>query len=219
MVKRGNVLPQTLHGKLCLLAYTQTAGRFEPDGLRYFGFALRAAMIADLCLYGNLADYDVAPAVTPNPVPDDPVLAAMLDQIRSINPISWQAAVAQGHQAAPRSVQQQLETDGWLIAHRRRVLGVSVTRYQLRDVSQVSRLHDDVNEALADVLNKRCPTDDSGLLVLGLICVSAEIPHKFCNENDLLHAGRGFCPPALAHPLKGLCQAITAYEAQRGGMW
>ena len=140
--------PETLPARLYLLAYDPAKARLTARGR--LGYVLRAAALAELLLGGHIEDAGGRPrAAARTPLPSDPVLAAVLDEIGQSRPRAWQHWVRRHSGAAKAAVAERLTAGGWIELQPRRVLGVvPVTRVVLREPPVLGRLGDRVRAAL-----------------------------------------------------------------------
>jgi hypothetical protein len=176
MLSAPNVVPQTLHGRLFLLAFDRRRNRFDGENHWPFGLALRAAMLTDLYLSGYLQDDDGRPQRVGVAAPADPLLRAALDDIGDDSQENWAQVVSRGSQRdAAERVRSQLEAEDRLWVQRRRRFGVIPhTRVRLRDGDSIGILAGKVSAALRDAIDGR-PADER-LLAVGLLGVLGQLP-------------------------------------------
>lgn len=115
--------PDALPARLFLLAYDPSTGRLAGRWTR-LGRVLRAAALADLQLRGNLADDNGRARLTKAADPADPVLAAVLNDIRRIGPRKWRTWVDRRHGRIVRDVRDELERARLIKVEHYRILGV-----------------------------------------------------------------------------------------------
>jgi Golgi phosphoprotein 3 (GPP34) len=138
--------PDSLPGRLYLLAYDPR--RQRPRTAPRIGYALRAAALADLQLSGRISDEDGTVVAGRNARSTDPVLAAVLADVRD-RPRSWQRVVSRNDRATAQAVRDQLVAGGWIRVEPRRILGlVPADRIVLRDPLLPGRLAVLVDQAL-----------------------------------------------------------------------
>jgi len=180
-------LPQTLHAQLFLLAYDRYRGRLDGDDRWRFGLALRTAMLTDLYLTGHLTDDKDRPRPVDVPLPRNPLLRAVLDDIGDNEPQDWMHALARNQRHVPGIVRAELEAAGWLWVQRRRMLGIIPTaRLRLSDEDLVMSLAATVVTALRDAIAGR-PADERPLAV-GLIGALGQLPTVFAFDEATRHS-------------------------------
>lgn len=182
-------LPDSLPAQLYLLTYDlhheRMAGKHRSG---YLGPALRAAALLELLRRGRVAmtDGKIVPVggERRQPVaggaggaggavlPDDPILARVLDQIENASRHrSERHWIAKDNRGTTRCARDYLEATGWLRVDRDRVLGlIPRTAVTVRDTRSVRTLIGEVRRALlgagpADRVTNRA----SELAALGLI--------------------------------------------------
>jgi Golgi phosphoprotein 3 (GPP34) len=141
-------LPETLPARLYLMAYDTAKGRLTARGR--LGHLLRAAALTDLLLGGHIEDADGRPRANARaPLPADPVLAAVLDDVAQSRARPWRHWIRRHASAANAAVARQLAAEGWIEAEPGRVLGVvPSTRVTLPEPAVVGRLGDRIRAAL-----------------------------------------------------------------------
>lgn len=168
-------LPFTLHGQLYLLSYNQKRRRFDYEcsrgyhPVRRFEFALRSAMLTDLCLTGHLEDRD-GTACRLLSRHDDPLLQTMLNRVSGQQ---WSQLIVSGGPVC-REVHDQLVAAGWIHGLRERMMGMVTGHCDVYDDGMVAGLVERVTDGLDDALADR-PVD-ARLLAIGLIAVQAQLP-------------------------------------------
>ncbi|GII80577.1 hypothetical protein Sru01_55590 [Sphaerisporangium rufum] len=124
-------LPETLPERLYLLAYDPRRGR-PVAGFR-LGYLLRAGILAELLLRGDLTDTGGRPKAA-RAHSADPLLDPVLQQIAAARPRSWQRWVSRATGAAVRDVRARLAAGGWIRLETHRVLGIfPYTKVTVRD--------------------------------------------------------------------------------------
>ncbi|WP_445167110.1 GPP34 family phosphoprotein [Mycolicibacterium sp. Dal123E01] len=199
-------VPTTLHGQLFLLAFDPKRGRFDGYDVTLFGYALRAAMLADLYLAGYLVERDGWAVPGRAASPDNLVLRATFAQVGVHNRTTWAQLVAGNAHEAISAVREQLLTEGWLRAGRGAVRAVPVANLEPYDPCRVGVLADAVGGALNDTI-AGLPADPY-LLAVGLLAVLAQLPGVAdvvadADPDRLQELMRG----AIA-PIPGLTEAI-----------
>lgn len=102
-------------------------------GRSHLGHLLRAAALVDLQLSGHLVDEDGRAKVAAKPSPADPVLAAVLEDIRSTSPRKWRHWVDRRRGAIVRELRSELEQSRVIkVERRRRFLVFPVERITVR---------------------------------------------------------------------------------------
>ena len=209
-------LPQTLHAQLYLLACDRAYDRLRQQipfaPWKPFDFALRAAMLTDLCLTGHLTNKGgkAWPATGP-PQPADPVLRSVLTATTGRD---WVQLISHRSGHARQVVREQLESTGWL-TRERRVLGIVPTiRVGLYDADMLRGLADRVIEALRNAIDDR-PADPR-LLAVGLLAVQARMSVvDSVLSNGSFRAQLRQMTLAAIEPISGLHQAIEHYNEER----
>jgi hypothetical protein len=204
-------VPSTLHGQLFLLAFDPKQGRFDGYDVTLFGYALRAAMLADLYLAGYLVERDGRAVPGRAASPDNLVLRATFAQVGVHNRTTWAQLVAGNAHEATSAVREQLLTEGWLRAGRGAVRAVPVANLEPYDPCRVGALADSVTGALRDAI-AGLPAD-SWLLALGLLAVLARLPGVAEIVADV-EPGRlqDLVQGAIA-PVRGMAEAIKGRPA------
>lgn len=167
-------VPSTLHGQLFLLAFDPKLGRFDGHDSRLFGLALRAAMLADLCLQGYLVERQGWAVPGRAASPDDAILRAAFAQVGVHNRATWAELVARDSHETISMVREQLITAGWLRTGRPAVRAVPGASLEPYDPSRVGALAHQVAGALRDAIAGR--PAEPWLLACGLLAVLARLP-------------------------------------------
>ncbi len=204
-------LPQTLPGRLYLLAYDRQKRKLRGGG--FLAYTLRAAALADLYLSGHLVDENGKVHTAIGPTPHDPLLKTILEQVDASKPRSWQHWVTKTAGQAPRSVRDQLERAGWLRIEPRRILGIiPADVIGLRQEHQVARLLTDSKNLLrGGHLVARTDKRQAALLALaataGLPTVLSSAERRQYKQRLVEFADRG--GPAIT----ALRKAIESHQA------
>ncbi|MGK4583966.1 GOLPH3/VPS74 family protein [Kitasatospora sp. HPMI-4] len=158
-------LPETLAGKLYLLAYDPERERLT--GRRNLEYLLRAAALTELLRRGLLREDGRTPvAVGTLPAGLDPVLADQWRRIAGGRSHSWQHWVRWPHRRTVRAVREGLAAAGWIDVEEYRVLGVfPAARIALREPRVRRALEAAVSSALRGPLSRVDP-DDAALVAL-----------------------------------------------------
>lgn len=204
-------LPETLHGRLFLLAHHRRRHRFGGERPPRYGLALRTAMLCDLYLSGHLADDEGTPKANAINAIDDELLRELFDQICAGEYEDWADATLRGSYAVtPAAVESQL-ADVWRRSEQHRVLGKLVrTRLRLTNPGLVDALADDVAHAVDAAIDGQ-PTDDR-LLTIGLIGALGQLPtvlsftpaSRYHDLHRLVYAG--------IPPLKGFLDVVELFR-------
>ncbi|MFI7065898.1 GPP34 family phosphoprotein [Kribbella sp. NPDC050124] len=115
--------PDALAARIFLLAYDPSTGRLTGRWTR-LGRTLPAAALIDLQLSGNLADDNGRARLTKAADPVDPVLAAVLNDIRRIGPRKWRTWIDRRHGRIVREVRDELERARLIKVEHYRILGL-----------------------------------------------------------------------------------------------
>ncbi|GAA3117929.1 hypothetical protein JOF29_001052 [Kribbella aluminosa] len=122
-VALGNAAaPESLAARLFLLAYDPARGRLTARSK--LGKVLRAAVLVDLQLNGNVDDDNGRARVTSGPVPLDPVLAGVLEELRAVGPRRWRYWIDRRGGATVRQVRDELARAHLIKVEPHRVLGI-----------------------------------------------------------------------------------------------
>ncbi|GAA2242739.1 MULTISPECIES: GOLPH3/VPS74 family protein [Kitasatospora] len=158
-------LPETLAGKLYLLAYDPERERLTCR--RNLDFLMRAAMLTDLLRRGLLReDGRTAAAVGIVPAGLDPLLADLWRQIHDGRTRSWQLWIGWRRHRTARTVRDGLAAAGWITVEEHRVLGLfPAARITLREPRVRKALEAAVSSALRGPLSRVDP-DDAALVAL-----------------------------------------------------
>jgi hypothetical protein len=141
-----------LAARIFLLAYDPERGRLTARSK--LGKVLRAAVLVDLQLNGNLDDDNGRVRVTTGRAPADPLTAEVLEELRAVGPRRWRHWIDRRGGATVRRVRDELAHDHLIKVEPHRVFGIipadritlrhPLVRRQLlqsaRDVLRPSRL-------------------------------------------------------------------------------
>ncbi|MGW7681925.1 GOLPH3/VPS74 family protein [Kribbella sp. NPDC054772] len=123
VVALGNAKPpESLAARLFLLAYDPQRGRLSARSK--LGKLLRAAVLVDLQFAGNLEDDNGRARVTTAPAPADPVLAAVLQELRAVGPRRWRHWIDRRPGATVRHVRDELARAHLIRVEPHRILGI-----------------------------------------------------------------------------------------------
>jgi hypothetical protein len=122
-VALGNaVAPESLAARVFLLAYDPERGRLTARSK--LGKVLRAAVLVDLQLTGNVVDDGGRARVTTASAPGDPVTAAVLEELRAVGPRRWRHWIDRRAGATVRQVRDELARAHLIRVEPHRVLGI-----------------------------------------------------------------------------------------------
>ncbi|MGW6201933.1 GOLPH3/VPS74 family protein [Kribbella sp. NPDC055110] len=125
-VALGNAAaPDSLAARVFLLAYDPERGRLTARSK--LGKVLRAAVLVDLQLNGYIDDDGGRARVTTpgtRSVPMDPVVAAVLEELRAVGPRRWRHWIDRRGGAAVRQVRDELARAHLIKVEPHRVLGI-----------------------------------------------------------------------------------------------
>jgi hypothetical protein len=153
-------VPGSLAQRIYLLAYDPGRGRVRVG--TNLGAMLRAAALADLYLAGHLTDERGRATVRARHRCEDPVLAAIRQEIADSKPRKWHSWVGRRQRAARNAVRQQLGDGGWIRLERRKILGLfPVTKVTIRDPRVRKELLGRVGAALKNPIGRIDPADAS----------------------------------------------------------
>lgn len=211
-------LPTTLHGQLYLLSLDRRR-RVEHRDPILAGMALRAAMLTDLYLSGNITDRGGTPHPVDRAQPVDPVLRAALRRIGSGEYPSWAAAIAPDPKRAVAAVRDQLRSTACIHVGRA-IPGLTTPRVTLSDETSIEALAERVQHAVHSAINGT-PAEPTALAV-GLLGVLGQLPGVFGYEDESRHRARlQALVQVTIEPILGLHQAILQHfeEVRAGGVF
>ncbi|MBM7785285.1 GOLPH3/VPS74 family protein [Tenggerimyces flavus] len=208
-------LPKTLPGRLYLLAYDRQKRRVRGGG--FFGYALRAAALADLYIAGRLVDENGKVHTAIGPTPTEPLLKTVLEEVSESKPRTWQHWVTKSVGKAPRAVRDQLERAGWLKIEPRRILGIfPADEIGLRQEHLVAKL---LTEALHPLRNGQlvARTDKRQAALLAL-AATASLPTILSSAERRQYKQRLVEFADRAGPaVPALRKAIESHQAANSG--
>jgi hypothetical protein len=160
------VMPDSLPAKLFVLSCEPTSGRLK--GRSQLGRLLRAAALVDLQLTGRLVDDEGRAKVTTKSAPVDPVLAAVLEDIKASSPKKWRHWVDRRRGPIVREVRDELEKGRLIkVERRRRFLVFPVERITVRQPLMRRQLLQAATDTLRPArLVTRIDLRDAALVVL-----------------------------------------------------
>ncbi|MER7248114.1 GPP34 family phosphoprotein [Kribbella sp. NPDC000426] len=167
VVALGNLrVPESLVGRVFLLACDSERGRLVARAK--VGKVLRAAALVDLVLAGNLVDDNGKARVTAAPAPGDPVLAAVLEDMRAAGPRRWKHWVERRPGATVRRVRDELDRARLIKVEPHRILGIVpadriTVRHPLMRRQLLQAAHDTLR---ASRLVSRVDLRDASIVVL-----------------------------------------------------
>ncbi|GAA2794162.1 GOLPH3/VPS74 family protein [Kribbella solani] len=122
-VALGNAtVPDGIAARLFLLSWDPVKGKLR--GQAKLGKLLRAAVLVDLQLNGNVADDNGRARVTTAAAPIDPVQAAVLEELRAVGPRRWRHWIDRRNHLTVRMVRDELARAQLIKVEPRRVLGI-----------------------------------------------------------------------------------------------
>ncbi|MEU6915203.1 GOLPH3/VPS74 family protein [Streptomyces olindensis] len=138
--------PLSLPARLCLLAW-DTA---RPVATARLSALVRAGALVELARHGLLTDEDgIATPVDLDAAAGDAVLDGLLELVRESCPHSWRTWVTLRARVTLDAVREQLVSEGWLRAEKKRVLGVFPSvEYALERVAVVDALREETRQVL-----------------------------------------------------------------------
>ncbi|MFD7160107.1 GPP34 family phosphoprotein [Kribbella sp. NPDC059898] len=123
VVALGNSrLPESLAARLFLLAYDPARSRLTARSK--LGKVLRAAVLVDLQLNGNVDDDSGRARVTTGRAPADPVAAGVLEELRAVGPRRWRHWIDRRGGTTVRQVRDELARAHLIKVEPHRVLGI-----------------------------------------------------------------------------------------------
>jgi hypothetical protein len=111
-----------LAARVFLVAYDPEKGRLVARSK--LGKVLRAAVLIDLQLTGNVTDDGGRARVTTAPVPADPVAASVLEELRAVGPRRWRHWIDRRGGATVRHVRDELAGAHLIKVEPHRLLGI-----------------------------------------------------------------------------------------------
>ncbi|MFI5697699.1 GPP34 family phosphoprotein [Kribbella sp. NPDC051586] len=188
IVALGNLqVPDALPARMFLLAYDPDRGRLTARSK--LGKVLRAAVLVDLVLSGNLVDDNGRARVTSAAPPIDPVLAAVLEEVRAMGPRRWRYWIDRRTGATVRRVRDDLDRARLIRVEPHRVLGIFpadriTVRHPLMRRQLLQAGHDTLR---ASRLVSRVDLRDASLVVLAS---TADLRTVISKDQRLRHKDR-----------------------------
>lgn len=167
VVALGNAKsPEALYSRLFLLAYDPQRERLTVRSK--LGKLLRAAILVDLQLAGNIEDDNGRARVTTAPASADPVLAAVLDELRAVGPRRWRHWIDRRSGATVRQVRDELARAQLIRVEPHRILGlIPADRIAVRHPLVRRQLLESARDTLrASRLVSRVDLRDAAVVVL-----------------------------------------------------
>ncbi|WP_371404882.1 GPP34 family phosphoprotein [Kribbella sp. NBC_00662] len=132
------------------------------------GKVLRAAVLVELQLSGNLVDDGGRARVTSVPAPSDPVLAGVLAEVRAVGPRRWRHWIDRRGGVTVRRVRDELERARLIKVEPHRILGIVpadriAIRHPLMRTQLLQAAHDTLR---ASRLVSRVDLRDASIVVL-----------------------------------------------------
>lgn len=122
-VALGNATaPESLAARVFLLAYDPERSRLTARSR--LGKVLRAAILVELQLGGNIVDDGGRVRVAAGVTPGDPVVASVLEELRAVGPRRWRHWIDRRGGATVRRVRDELARDHLIKVEPHRVLGI-----------------------------------------------------------------------------------------------
>ncbi|MEU8484622.1 GPP34 family phosphoprotein [Streptomyces sp. NPDC048641] len=213
-------MTQTLYGRVYLTAY-DTAAHGLYDRTRT-GFLLRAAVLAELAIRGNLVGSGGAVSVaTPGPI-GDPVLDLTLSHVAS-DRRGWKSWIKHGRNETLHAVEDRLAAQGVLTVAEKRSFGRSRREVTVRDASAVTSLQ----ATAAGLLHGNGPAariapDDAALVALAAAggirsVVSRSDAHARKDRIEELTGRLDAVAPGLGKAVGGLGMTMVAARGGLGG--
>jgi hypothetical protein len=112
-------VPDSLAARVFLVAYDPSRGR--PANRSKLGKLMKAAALTELQLAGHVADDNGRIRAVAAAPPLDPVLAGLLEEIRTTRPRRWRYWIDRRPGALVRRVKEQLEGERLIKVERRRI--------------------------------------------------------------------------------------------------
>lgn len=123
VVALGNLqVPDSLPARMFLLCCDPQ--RQQLTARSKVGKVVRAAALVDLQLSGNLVDDGGRARVTTAPAPADPVLAAVLEELRAVGPRRWRHWIDRRSRGTVRRVRDELDRARLIKVEPHRILGI-----------------------------------------------------------------------------------------------
>jgi hypothetical protein len=186
VVALGNLqVPESLAARVFLLACDPERQRLTARSK--LGKVVRAATLVDLQLSGNLVDEDGRARVTTAMAPTDPVLAAVLEEVRAANPRRWRYWIDRRPGTTVRRVRDELDRARLIKVEPHRILGIFpadriTIRHPLMRRQLLQAAHDTLR---ASRLVSRVGLRDASVVVLastadlrGIVTKDQRIRHK-----------------------------------------
>jgi len=153
------------------------------------GKVMRAAALVDLVLGGNLVDDGGRARVTNAPVPTDPVLTGLLEEMRAAGPRRWRYWVERRPGATVRRVRDELDRARLIKVEPHRILGIFpadriTIRHPLMRRQLLQAAHDTLR---ASRLVSRVDLRDASIVVLAS---TADLRTIVTKEQRIRHKDR-----------------------------
>ncbi|GAA1582180.1 GPP34 family phosphoprotein [Kribbella hippodromi] len=170
-----------------LLSWDPAKGKLR--GQAKLGKLLRAAVLIDLQLNGNVADDNGRARVTTAAAPTDPVQAAVLEELRAVGPRRWRHWIDRRTHTTVRMVRDELARAGLIKVEPRRVLGIFpaariTVRHPLVRRQLLNAAHDTLRPSR---LVSRVDLRDASIAVLA---ATADLRIVISKEQRLRHKDR-----------------------------
>ena len=188
VVALGNLqVPESLAARMFLLACDSERQRLVARGK--VGKVMRAAALVDLVLGGNLVDDGGRARVTNAPVPADPMLTGVLEEMRAAGPRRWRYWVERRPGATVRRVRDELDRARLIKVEPHRILGIFpadriTIRHPLMRRQLLQAAHDTLR---ASRLVSRVDLRDASIVVLAS---TADLRTIVTKEQRIRHKDR-----------------------------
>ncbi|RZU19234.1 Golgi phosphoprotein 3 GPP34 [Kribbella rubisoli] len=216
VVALGNLqVPDSLAGRLFLLSCDPQRQRLV--GRAKVGKVLRAAVLVDLQLAGNLVDDGGRARVTTVPAPTDPVLAGVLEEVRAAGPRRWRHWIERRPGATVRRVRDELDRARLIKVEPHRILGIIpadriTVRHPLMRRQLLQAAHDTLR---ASRLVSRVDLRDASIVVLAS---TADLRTIVTKEQRIRHKDRLAQLAVRVGPVvPALKKAIQQAQSSAGG--
>ncbi|AYN42601.1 GPP34 family phosphoprotein [Streptomyces dangxiongensis] len=213
-------MTQPLYCRMYLTAYDTSADDLY-DRTRT-GFLLRAAVLAELAIRGNLVDSD-GDALVASPGPaGDPVLDLTLDRVAS-DRRDWISWIRHDRKETLHAVEDRLVAQGVLTVEEKRSLGRSRRAVTVTDISAVTALRATVTGLLHGTgATARIAPADAALVALaaagGIRSVVSRSDARVRKDRIEELTGRlGAVAPGLGKAVGGLGMTLVAARGGMGG--
>jgi len=205
--------PEALPRRLYLVAYDRAGRRFGGNSQVLLEYGVRAAVLSELYLDGNLIDQS-GRAKRSTTRPDDPILRTLFDRISDDRLPRWEQVILRVPGSFATLVRDDLHNAGWVSRDQRRRMGVIPTRgLEPADETVRTELVTEARYALGSLIASRSAPPRT--LALGLLAYHAQLPATISfSDNAEDRAVMAASTAAAIAPIAALGAAIQTHFAR-----